>query len=106
MLAQTFSPNFKEPASSLLIYDCYLKTKTTGNHHHPLSFASSKSSKQQQHSPELRALEVFLMFPGPAIHASSQESNNKDRITGCISIMNRVLGTGHRRASNGRREKR
>lgn len=53
------------------------KTETTGNHHHPLSLASSKSSKQQQHSPELRALEVFLMFPGPAIHVTSQESNKK-----------------------------
>lgn len=105
MLTQTFSPNFKEtnqPTNLRLLPKD--KTKITSNHHHPLSFASSKSSKQQQHSPELQALEVFLMFPGPATHATSQESNNNNRITGCISIMNRVLGTGHRRASNGRRE--
>lgn len=105
MLTQTFSPNFKEtnqPTNLRLLPKD--KTKITSNHHHPLSFASRKSSKQQQHSPELQALEVFLMFPGPATHATSQESNNNNRITGCISIMNRVLGTGHRRASNGRRE--
>lgn len=77
--SNTFSPNFKETVSSLLLPKD--KTKTTGNHHHPLSFASGKSLKQQQHSSELRALQVFLMFPGPAIHATSQASNSNDRIT-------------------------